>query len=180
MVFAARRSALVALPDSLRSDGLNLRPESPADDPFLFDLYRSTRQAELDQLGWGEAEQVAFVTHQFNAQRAHYRHELEDCAFDVIERHSQPIGRLYTQERVTQLHIVDIALSPEMRGAGLGGAILTELHRRASAVGKGLGIFVEVYNPARHLYDRLGFVAIGEEHVYLEMEWPAAGSPVVS
>jgi predicted GNAT family acetyltransferase len=180
LVFAARRSGLVSLPEGLLDQGLALRPEASADDAFLLGLYRTTRQAELDQLGWGEEEQLAFVTHQFNAQRTHYRHSLENCAFDIIERQGQPIGRLYTQERVTQLHILDITLSPEVRGAGLGGAILTELHQRASAVGKGIGIFVEVYNPARHLYDRLGFVPVGAEHVYLEMEWPAAGSPVVS
>ncbi len=179
-MFAAKRSGLVGLSAELQGQGLALRPETPADDAFLLDLYRTTRQAELDQLGWGEEEQVAFVTHQFNAQRTHYRHALENCAFDIIERRGQPIGRLYTQERVTQLHILDITLSPEARGGGLGGAILTELHRRASAVGKGIGIFVEVYNPARHLYDRLGFVPIGEEHVYVEMDWPAAGLTAIS
>lgn len=169
----AVRSPLVVLPASLVKQGMSLRPEVPADDPFLIALYRTTREHELDQVSdWDDAQKAAFIQMQFNAQRQHYRHALENVAFDVIERDGVPIGRLYTQERQTQLHLVDIALIPEVRGQGYGGKILETLGYHAAKVGKGIGIFVEVFNPARHLYDRLGFVPIGEEQIYLEMDRP--------
>lgn len=172
MVFSAR-SPLVALSPSLVAQGVVLRPEAPEDDPFLIALYRTTRERELDMVpDWSEEQKQAFVLFQFNAQRHHYRTVLEKVAFDVIERAGEPIGRLYSQELNTQLHIVDIALVPEVRGQGLGGAILESLGFHAAKAGKPVGIFVESYNPARHLYDRLGFQPIGEQDIYLEMERP--------
>ena len=129
----AIRSPLVVLPASLVQQGLSLRPETPGDDAFLIALYRSTREHELDQvIDWDEPQKAAFIQMQFNAQRQHYRHALADVAFDVIERNGVPIGRLYTQERQTQLHLVDIALIPEVRGQGLGGKILAALGYQAA------------------------------------------------
>ena len=46
---------------------------------------------------------------------------------------------------------------------------------RARARGKGVGIFVERINPAKSLYDRLGFKVIREEDIYLEMDWAPDG-----
>lgn len=170
----AVRSALVRIPAELAAKGIALRPEAPDDDPFLLALYATTRQAELDQIeGWAEEQKQAFVVMQFNAQRQHYRHNLENIAFDVIEQDGVPIGRLYTQERQTTLHIVDILLDPAVRGAGLGAALLRGLAADAHAAGKVVTIFVESYNPARRLYDRLGFVQIGEvQGFHIEMELP--------
>lgn len=168
------RSALVRMPPELVAQGISLRPETEEDDPFLVALYATTRQSELDQVpDWAEEQKQAFVAMQFNAQRQHYRHVLADVAFDVITRHGEPIGRLYTREGETMLHIVDILLDPAERGAGLGAAMLRGLADNALAAGKVLSIFVESYNPARRLYDRLGFVQVGEPRgFYIEMEIP--------
>ena len=168
------RSPLVRVPDSLARQGVSLRPEQDGDLDFLRALYRSTREAELAQVDWSDAQKDSFVQMQFNAQRQHYRGTLENVGYDLILQNGAPIGRLYSQERVTQLHIVDIALIPGQRGHGLGGKLLEALGYNAAQVGKGLGIFVEHQNPARHLYDRLGFEVIADAGIYIEMERPAA------
>jgi GNAT superfamily N-acetyltransferase len=168
------RSPLVRIPEKLAHDGIALRPEMPSDDAFLVALYRSTREVELAMLPhWDEGARAVFIAQQFAAQRRHYRGAFENCSFDVIERKDAPIGRLYVQERETQLHIVDIALVPQERGRGVGQALLESLICEASAARKAVGIFVESYNPARRLYERLGFAPIGEQSVYVEMERPA-------
>ncbi len=41
----------------------------------------------------------------------------------------------------------------------------------AAAVGKPVYIYVEQFNPAMRLYQRLGFVAITDEGVYRLMKW---------
>lgn len=173
-----QRSDLVTLPGDLIARGFSLRAEEiPGDDDFLIALYRSTREREFAMVpDWTEEDKQAFVMHQFTAQRHHYRNVLENCAFDVIMDGSMRVGRLYTQERQTQMHIIDIALVPERRNEGLGAKILTELHRQSSKVGKSLGIFVEQYNPAKHLYARLGFETVVDGGVYLEMDWPPAST----
>jgi ribosomal protein S18 acetylase RimI-like enzyme len=160
-----------ALPAALVSRGFALRPESDGDIPFLMRLYASTREDELKIVPWSAQEKQAFLASQFQAQRLHYRKHFETCAFDVIEQRGVPAGRLYLEPRVSRLHIIDIALMPAWRGQGIGTAILRALQETARAQGKGVGIMVEVFNPARRLYDRLGFTQTADHGVYLEMEW---------
>ncbi len=54
------------------------------------------------------------------------------------------------------------------------GALISE----SEASGKPLSIHVERFNPALHLYDRLGFRTMADKGVYLFMERPpGAGAP---
>ena len=159
------------LPAALASQGYVLRAESEADIPFLKRLYASTREEELEIAPWSAEQKQAFLDSQFAAQRHHYYNYIPDCGFDVIEKNGAPVGRLYLEPRATQLHIVDIALSPKHRGQGLGTAIMQALQAHARAQGKGVGIMVEKFNPALRLYRRLGFADVADHEVYLEMEW---------
>ena len=89
----------------------------------------------------------------------------------MITLAGEPVGRLYLETRETRLHIVDIALMPAQRGRGTGTAILAALQQAARANGRGVGIFVEKFNPALRLYRRLGFAEIANHEIYFEMEW---------
>jgi len=159
------------LPVALSSQGFRLRPETDADIPFLRRLYASTREEELKPVDWSAEQKQAFLASQFEAQRRYYRATIEGCAFDVIEHHGVPAGRLYLQLRQTRLHIVDISLVPEWRGQGVGTSILQALQAEGRGRDKAVGIFVEKFNPALRLYRRLGFADIADHGVYLEMEW---------
>lgn len=160
-----------ALPPALVAMGLALRLETDADTFFLSRLYASTREAEVAAMShWSDALKHDFLAQQFAAQRHHYRTQIPDCAYWVIERAGDPIGRLYLEERVTQWHVVDIALLPEWRGRGLGTALLEAVIAAARGRAKNVGIFVDRGNVALHLYRRLGFAEIGETAFHLEME----------
>lgn len=159
------------LPAALQSQGYVLRSETDADIPFLMQLYAATREAEMAQAPWTAEQKQAFLASQFQAQRHHYRTYIDGCAFDVLEFEGAPMGRLYLETRVTRLHIVDIALLPQWRGQGIGTAIVEALQAAGRASGKGVGIFVEKFNPALRLYRRLGFIDVADHEVYLEMEW---------
>jgi ribosomal protein S18 acetylase RimI-like enzyme len=167
------------MPAALARRGYALRPEEDADVPFLMLLFASTRAQELAGIDWPDDHKRMFLAQQFTAQRHHYRTQIDRCEFHVIERDGVPVGRLYLQERVTQLHIVDIALLPTETGQGAGTILLQALTDAAWSRDKGLGIFVEKNNPALRLYRRLGFVEIADTQIYWEMERvPAA--PTVS
>ena len=163
--------ATITLPAALVSQGFALRPETDADIPFLMRLYASTREEELAPVPWTPEEKQAFLAGQFQAQRQHYRSHYDGCAFDVLTWRGEPAGRLYLDARPSRLHIVDIALMPEWRGQGVGTALLKALQAAGRANGKGVGIFVEKFNPALRLYRRLGFTDVADREVYLEMEW---------
>lgn len=157
--------------------GIAYRPETEDDLPFIAALYASTREDELAPLGWPDRTRAAFLDQQHRAQHRHYRNVYPRAEWLIIEDGGVPVGRLYIEARGDSLHLIDIALVPERRGAGLGGAILTDLIDHAEALRKPVSLQVEAFNPARRLYDRLGFRAVGEHGPYLLMERsPAPGS----
>jgi ribosomal protein S18 acetylase RimI-like enzyme len=150
---------------------ISLRPITPADEPFLARLYASTREQELAQTNWSDEQKAMFCRMQFNAQTTDYQRNYPDASFQIIERGGVAAGRLLVLRTDEKIHVIDIALLPEHRGAGIGTKFLRELQAEAKAAGKPLSIHVEQFNPARRLYDRLGFQQIEEKGVYLLLEW---------
>ena len=156
--------------------GVNFRPELPEDEAFLAKLYASTRAGEMALTGWDAAQQEAFLRQQFQFQTAHYRKHYGDSLFQIILRDDAPIGRLYVHYGAQEIRLMDIALLPEHRGAGLGRSILENLLREAAQLGKTVTLHVERFNPALRLYQRLGFRVIEDQQINFYMEWrpPAA------
>jgi ribosomal protein S18 acetylase RimI-like enzyme len=148
-----------------------LRPIAPEDDSFLAGVYASTRTEELAVTGWSDEEKAVFCRRQFDAQSAHYRENYPGASLQIIERDEIPIGRLYVAHWEREIRIMDIALLPEHRGAGLGTKLLRDLQEEARSAGKSLTIHVERFNPALRLYQRLGFQQIEDKGVYLLMRW---------
>jgi ribosomal protein S18 acetylase RimI-like enzyme len=151
---------------------VRLRPVEDADRAFLVELYGSTREAELARVDWDDGVRAAFVEQQFSAQDAHYRTNYPGATLDVIEVDGSPAGRLYVHRGPSDIRIMDIALAPAFRGRGIGTGLLRELIAEAERSGRKLSIHVEMDNPARSLYDRLGFLPAGEHGVYVLMERP--------
>lgn len=153
--------------------GLRFRRMRDGDLPFLARLYASTRADELALAPWSEAEKAHFLDMQFRLQHTHYQKHYPDADWLVTMRESEDIGRLYIERRPSQHHIIDIAFLPQHRRRGLGGALMLDLLDEAAAAGKPVEIFVEKFNPAMHLYRRLGFVRTEDKDVYDLMRWPA-------
>jgi ribosomal protein S18 acetylase RimI-like enzyme len=63
------------------------------------------------------------------------------------------------------IRLVDIALLPKFRKQGYGSAAIRELFE----LGKPVTLHVSIDNPARNLYERLGFVEVARDEVYAEM-----------
>jgi ribosomal protein S18 acetylase RimI-like enzyme len=153
-----------------------LRPVGDADRAFLVDLYGATREQELAMVDWDDELKRTFVEQQFAAQDAHYRSNYPGATLDVVEVDGEPAGRLYVYRGKSDIRIMDIALAPGFRGRGIGTSLLRSLMQEADASGRKLSIHVEMNNPARSLYDRLGFRPAGEHGVYVLMERPPAAA----
>lgn len=149
---------------------ITLRPRSPADDAFLREVYASTRAAELALVNWSDAEKAAFLRMQFNAQHQSYQAQFPGADYLVILAGEEPIGRLYLARAAGELRILDLALLPAHRNQGTGSALLNDILAEATAVTQPVRLHVERFNPARRLYERLGFTVIGEGPIYLELE----------
>lgn len=157
----------------------SLRPVTPADDAFLFELYASTRP-ELAALGLGEAHQQMLLRVQWMAQRQGYQSRYPRGEHQLVLVEDAPVGRLWVAREPEELRLVDVSLLPVKRGSGVGTALLRALQQEAAALGQPLRLSVARDNPAQRLYARLGFTPVGgaasSADPYLALEWrPAPG-----
>lgn len=149
---------------------LALRPARRSDEELLLAVYASTRADELAAVPWSEAEKAAFVRMQFEAQDRWWRQQTPAARVDVVLVDGEPAGRLYVDRRPEEIRIVDIALLPAHRGHGIGTRLLRALIEESEETGKALTLHVEALNPARALYERLGFSVVGDRGVHLFLE----------
>jgi ribosomal protein S18 acetylase RimI-like enzyme len=147
-----------------------LRPARDDDRDFFARVYASTREEELAIVPFTPEEKAAFLAQQFAAQTHHYAAHYQDTAFDVILVGGEPAGRLIVGRWEHEIRIADITLLPPYRGAGAGTRLLRSLIEESEAARKPLTIHVEPMNPARRLYQRLGFVEVEARGLYLLME----------
>jgi ribosomal protein S18 acetylase RimI-like enzyme len=156
------------------AESITLRPIGPADEPFLREVYSSTRAEELAPVPWTDEQKAAFLQMQFDAQHRYYHEQYPNSAFDVILIEGEPAGRLYVHRGPDEFLIIDIAMLPAYRNRRIGTHLIGALQTEAALARKPLRIHVERFNPALRLYDRLGFQQIDDQGVYLFLEWRSA------
>jgi ribosomal protein S18 acetylase RimI-like enzyme len=150
---------------------VTLRPVAPDDEPFLFQVYASTRLDELDAVGMLKDQQEVFLNMQYSAQREHYLAYYKDATWDIILLNGAPVGRLIVERTEQQITGIDVALLPQYRNAGVGSYLIRNLIQEATQAGKPFLIQVEKPNRARRLYERLGFIQTGESQTHYRMQW---------
>jgi ribosomal protein S18 acetylase RimI-like enzyme len=152
---------------------ISLRPAQAADDPFLLELYASTRAHEMALVPWTEEQKAAFVRMQFEGQKTHYAAQYPRAGHEIIDQHETPAGRLYLDRGSEVLHILDITIHPARRNAGIGSYVLAALLGEARQSNKRVTIYVESFNPSLRLFERLGFRKAEEHGFHFLMEWKA-------
>jgi GNAT superfamily N-acetyltransferase len=152
---------------------VTLRPARPDDEPFLYDLYCSTRNEDLAAGGLDLPQQEMLLRMQFLGQQQTYKAQYPRADHDIIILDGQPVGRVMVERSDEAIRGVDIALLPAYRSAGLGRAIIQDLLDEAHRAGKPFRIQVVRTNRARRLYDRMGFREIGDTGTHYVMEWIA-------
>lgn len=140
-----------------------LRPAVPSDEPDFRRIFAGTRAAELSALGPGPASD-AFLDSQYRLQLGSFLGAPagEPIVYAVVQD-GAVVGRLLVSRRPGTLHLVDIAVAPEVRGRRIGTSALSELVTMATDERREVTLHVEATNPAVRLYERLGFVEDGAE-----------------
>jgi ribosomal protein S18 acetylase RimI-like enzyme len=153
--------------------GIGLRACRESDLAFLEKLFATTREAELRQLGdWADAQKAEFVRSQFQLQHDHYTQHYPGATLDVVLEGDLPIGRWYVHRGRNEIRLMEVTLLPEKRNRGIGSALTGELLAEAAGSGVPVVLHVEARNPARHLYERLGFsVSSDPGAAYQRLEW---------
>jgi ribosomal protein S18 acetylase RimI-like enzyme len=109
-------------------------------------------------VGWDEAD-----------QRDRFRAAFDPARVSVIVFSGEAMGLLRVDQRTDDVFLASVELAPEVQGRGLGGDIVRSVLREAAQRGVRVRLQVFHQNPARRLYERLGFHAVGETTTHVEM-----------
>ncbi len=151
---------------------VTLRPVDPADEPFLFTLYASSRADELAPLGWGETQRTVFLRMQYAAQQRDYGARFDVAGHQIIIVAGRDAGHIWVERNAEEIRVVDLALLPSARGSGVGTYLFNNLIAEAGQAGLPLRLSVPKHNTGgRRLYERLGFKIIGEISTHFRMEY---------
>ena len=151
---------------------VELREAAVADQSFLDELLFQTHAEPLAH--FDEHRRHLLATMQMQAQERQYRSDWPQARHDIILVNGKPIGRVLVNVGHDAWRLVDISLLADFRGRGIGGAIIGRLLDDANSARLPLRLVVSKHNPARRLYDRLGFSIIDGNATHDVMEKPPA------
>lgn len=155
--------------------GLSLRGVEASDQAFLDALYHSTR-ADLQQADADPALIAALIKMQQRLHESGQRSAFPHARQALIAQAGQAIGRVVIDTDPQRgMRVLDIALLPQARKLGHGGAVLRALQHRAAALALPLRLRVARDNAgARRLYQALGFELEAPGDMSDELIWRAA------
>jgi GNAT superfamily N-acetyltransferase len=140
---------------------LALRRASEPDRNFIFEAFKISMR-EYVEWAWGWNEEF---------QRSGFWANLAVQNFQLICDGGQNAGALYVEESTQNHWVRTIFLIPEFQGRGVGSAVLAQEVVRAKAAHKPLVLKVIKINPAKRLYDRMGFKVVQEDDATFHMQW---------
>ena len=136
-----------------------LRPATAQDEERLYEIHRAAMREHVEAVwGWDEAD-----------QRQRFHEGFDPAGVSVIMSSGESIGLLKVDQRSDEVFLASIELAPEVQRRGLGGDIVRSVLRQAAQRGVPVRLQVFHRNPARRLYERLGFHPVGETPTHLEM-----------
>jgi ribosomal protein S18 acetylase RimI-like enzyme len=145
-----------------------LRPAAEGDREFFFTTRRDGFRALVDELdGWDD-----------EAERAKADREFAALPVRIVLENGRPVGYLAVLDEGDYVVLDEVVVAPDAQRRGLGTALVGEVLEDAARRGLPVRLSVLVNNPARRLYERLGFRVTGTEHPRVRMEWspPTAGA----
>ena len=151
-------------------DSITLRPIRAEDQPFLYEVYASTRQEELAPVPWSDAQKAAFLRMQFDAQHQHYQEHYTARSFrSSCATGNRWVGCTCIAGPLKSGSSIS-PCCPNIAAPASAARCSANCMDEADRAGQPLTIHVEHNNPALHWYERLGFRAIGDTGVYLFLE----------
>lgn len=157
--------------DRTRFGDLFARTPDTGDEPFLAQLYASTR-TDLLQLPVPSNVMSAIIGHQQQLQATGYSRDYPSARYFLLEHAGVAIGRIVLNAGPCETRVVDLAIAPEARRRGYAAEVLRALQDRAQEDGRSLALRVLRDNAgARALYESLGFAEVSSDEMAIQMRW---------
>jgi ribosomal protein S18 acetylase RimI-like enzyme len=147
-------------------------PVTAADAADFFALFLRVRGHDLGAANWPEPLRSTTLGIQFEAQRRGYAEHYPGAETLFLTRGTERVGWAIVDRGAAAWQLVDIAVAPEARGQGIGGAAVAALQSGASAANVPMMLSVAPDNlTAVRLYSRLGFTPAGANETHLQLTW---------
>jgi GNAT superfamily N-acetyltransferase len=144
-----------------------LRPAAAADFAIVHALRIAGLRRYVEPIwGWDE-----------DAQQARFRAAFDPTRYRLVVVAGEVVGALAVARRADAVFVADVQVAAAWRGRGIGTAVLGDVVAAAHRAGLPVALQVLHGNPARRLYERLGFRTVGETatHVLMRAEPPGIG-----
>ena len=130
---------------------LEFRAATSQDLDFLLSLRSQTMRAHFLASGieLTDADEYSRVLDNFDSA-------------EIVLLSGKPIGLVKLVHKNRPWLLQQVQLLPEYQNQGLGTKIISALLAQASEVGEAIELHVLKVNPAKRLYERLGFSVVGE------------------
>ena len=143
-----------------------LRPATPDDSDILYLIHRAAMGEYLEQ---------AFGPWTEEFDREQHEQWLSAGRARVILVGDEIAGVLDVEWQADVAVLYRIGIDPTFQGRGLGTAIVRDLLRECGERQLPARLHVFPHNPARRLYQRLGFREVGSDSASIVMRWDPPG-----
>ena len=139
-----------------------LRNVKESDFNWLYELRRQTMSKYINDSG-----------DQFNLETQSKRIMKEYTSIKIVRSDNKDIGMFKAKRNLDKWEIIQIQLLPEYQHMGIGTKLIQNLQEEASQQGMALFLSVLKVNPAKGLYERLGFEIVAEKEKSYTMRYSA-------
>ena len=134
------------------NDDLTLRPAQPADFAFCQRTYFEPMRKTIGELGLDEAKHLANFASRWQVEQVR-----------IVMTRGQVIGWLQTASTDDALFLAQLFIDTSFQRQGIGRRLMQILIEEAARENKAITLGVVKTNPARRLYERLGFRVTHED-----------------
>ncbi len=139
-----------------------LRQATADEAELLYALHRESMGPYIEAT-WGPWDEAI--------QRPFFQARMERGLLKVVLVDGDVAGILELDDRFDCVFVANIQLAAPFRRRGIGSQIIAEVLRSAGERGKAVELTVLRVNPARKVYERLGFVETGLTETHHLMRW---------
>jgi GNAT superfamily N-acetyltransferase len=144
-----------------------LRAALPAEQELLYAIHRESMGPYVEAT-WGDWDEAI--------QREFFEARMARGLLNVILVDGEVGGILELDDRFDCVFVSNIQLAARCRRRGIGSRIIADVQRDAAARGQAVELTVLRVNPARKVYERLGFVQTELTNTHHYMRWQAGGA----